>query len=130
MPCWFRILHWGVHYDYQACIWALRNYDSEVYDMEICINMIGNMVRLDHKMYLIWLKIMVKHSFPVGHSLALLRPPLLHIQLWQAAGRWSGDKEMEKFLSNNSLLPFEFMCSVELSLYHCFYILHWAINTL
>ena len=32
---------WGVHYDYQTCIWALRNYDSGVYDMEISINMIG-----------------------------------------------------------------------------------------
>ena len=31
----------GVHYDYQTCIWALRNYDSGVYDMEISINMIG-----------------------------------------------------------------------------------------
>ena len=69
----FWIFHCGVHYDYQACIWSLRNYDTEVYDMEICINMIGTVVRLDHKMYLIWLKIMVKHSFPVGHGLALRR---------------------------------------------------------
>ena len=30
-----------VHYDYQTSIWALRNYDSGVYDMEISINMIG-----------------------------------------------------------------------------------------
>ena len=40
-PSWFRTAARGVHYDYQTCIWALRNYDSGVYDMEISINMIG-----------------------------------------------------------------------------------------